>query len=371
MAQSTTTIESVWAAKGNLPDNAIVATADGKYPALDGSLITNVGAGDLLAANNLSELTATASVARTNLELGAADTVEFGGFVPPSGTTAEIDAVTTATVGQVMVNSDSGQLVRFTGAAAYEAITSPSGLVDDSSSATPAITLPTSRFFEGGLVLAGDVFSTNNSVAIFTSDDFSDATGPSYVYGDGGVGVTGWVDGNSPFGGAITAPVVVPNKTYRLKRNDGTTQTTTSFRFNRFITSDITDKNLFSQSLSAGATYSIEITAQVGDLKKGNLRLDVGYTGAYTSAVSEFYAEDLITGYKIAYFNSPLAVSDNYLFSTSGKIGTDSPYLGLYTFKFTVTPSTSGTFTLSARQSASDVDGLMIGKVSTNVTSLT
>ena len=43
MAQSTTTIESVWAAKGNLPDNAIVATADGKYPALDGSLITNVG----------------------------------------------------------------------------------------------------------------------------------------------------------------------------------------------------------------------------------------------------------------------------------------------------------------------------------------
>jgi hypothetical protein len=42
MAQATTTIESVWAAKGNLPDNAIVATADGKYPALDGSLITNV-----------------------------------------------------------------------------------------------------------------------------------------------------------------------------------------------------------------------------------------------------------------------------------------------------------------------------------------
>ena len=85
MAQSTTTIESVWAAKGNLPDNAIVATADGKYPALDGSLITNIsggGSGDLLAANNLSELTATASVARTNLELGAADTVEFGGFVP-------------------------------------------------------------------------------------------------------------------------------------------------------------------------------------------------------------------------------------------------------------------------------------------------
>ena len=122
MAQSTTTIESVWAAKGNLPDNAIVATADGKYPALDGSLITNVGAGDLLAANNLSELTATASVARTNLELGAADTVEFGGLVPPAGTTSEIDAVTTATVGSVMIDSQRNRSVFFYAVDSYKDI---------------------------------------------------------------------------------------------------------------------------------------------------------------------------------------------------------------------------------------------------------
>jgi hypothetical protein len=51
MAYKTTPIEQVWATKGNLPDNAIVATADGKYPALDGSLITNIaGAGDMSAA---------------------------------------------------------------------------------------------------------------------------------------------------------------------------------------------------------------------------------------------------------------------------------------------------------------------------------
>jgi len=48
---------------------------------------------------------------RTSFGLGAADTVEFGGFVPPSGTTAEIDAVTTADIGQVMVDTDRKGLV--------------------------------------------------------------------------------------------------------------------------------------------------------------------------------------------------------------------------------------------------------------------
>ena len=56
---------------------------------------------------------------RASFGLGAADTVEFGGFVPPSGTTAEIDAVTTATVGQVMIDTDKNRALRFTGAASY------------------------------------------------------------------------------------------------------------------------------------------------------------------------------------------------------------------------------------------------------------
>jgi len=52
MAQKTIPIEQVWATKGNLPDNAIVATADGKYPALDGSLITNI---DVAAVHELEQ----------------------------------------------------------------------------------------------------------------------------------------------------------------------------------------------------------------------------------------------------------------------------------------------------------------------------
>jgi hypothetical protein len=168
MAQSTTTIESVWAAKGNLPDNAIVATADGKYPALDGSLITNVG--DLLAANNLSELTATASVARTNLELGAANTVEFGGLVPPSGTTAEIDAVTTATIGQVMIDTDRSTTVRFDAPSTYVDILGPvradangafsAGDLGGDARGTNAINIQASRS------AATQVASGNNAVAI-------------------------------------------------------------------------------------------------------------------------------------------------------------------------------------------------------------
>ena len=51
MTQGRTPIEQVWTTKGNLPNNAIVATADGKYPALDGSLITGIaGAGDMNAS---------------------------------------------------------------------------------------------------------------------------------------------------------------------------------------------------------------------------------------------------------------------------------------------------------------------------------
>lgn len=59
---------------------------------------------------------------RTALELGASDTVEFGAFIPPAGTTAEIDAVTGATVGQVMVDTDKKTQVRFTSASTYENI---------------------------------------------------------------------------------------------------------------------------------------------------------------------------------------------------------------------------------------------------------
>jgi len=79
---------------------------------------------DLIVSSDIDALlsSATSSLARTNLGLGSTDTVEFGAFIPPSGTTAEIDAVTTAEIGQVMIDTESDQMVRFTAAATYDVI---------------------------------------------------------------------------------------------------------------------------------------------------------------------------------------------------------------------------------------------------------
>jgi len=59
---------------------------------------------------------------RANAGLGTTDTVSFGSFIPPAGTTAEINAVTNATVGAMMINTDTKEIVRFTSANAYETI---------------------------------------------------------------------------------------------------------------------------------------------------------------------------------------------------------------------------------------------------------
>jgi len=59
---------------------------------------------------------------RDSIELGASDTVGFGAFIPPAGTTAEIDAVTGATVGQVMVDTDRKDQIRFINATEYSVV---------------------------------------------------------------------------------------------------------------------------------------------------------------------------------------------------------------------------------------------------------
>jgi len=79
---------------------------------------------DITVSNDVDTLLQSSDKAaiRVNAGLGSSDTVEFGGVVLPAGTTAEINAVSDATVGQLMVDTDKGSLVRFTGAATYDVL---------------------------------------------------------------------------------------------------------------------------------------------------------------------------------------------------------------------------------------------------------
>ena len=78
---------------------------------------------DLLNSSNESG-------ARTSVGLGATDTVEFGALIPPAGTTAEIDSVTNATAGQVMIDTDRRRQVRFTGLSSYVDLYSTTSTVE-------------------------------------------------------------------------------------------------------------------------------------------------------------------------------------------------------------------------------------------------
>lgn len=376
MPQNTTPIESVWASKGNQPNNAIVATADGKYPALDGSLITNIsgggGGGDLLAANNLSELTATASVARTNLELGAADTVEFGGFVPPSGTTAEIDAVADGTIGQVMINSDSGQFVRFTGPATYEVITSAKSHKLDSVAASGTVTLLNSGFIESGLIVPSPVPSSPlNRLEVRTNGsslDGQNGTFTSYIYHDGSQAAEGWY---ALPGYAFSDNVVVPADSLLFFTSaTGGTKTPMRTHF-EVVSEDTTPITILSEALQAGVTYEISVKLGIGDMLNGNVDLSVEYSGLFADSYAVFTADDLDTGARLGTFEGELLASNSIGLSATGPYGFDSPNIGYYTITSTVTPSTSGTFTFDIKQIASSARPLYVGKAEITVAALT
>lgn len=369
MAQNRKTIESVWATKGNLPDNAIVATADGKYPALDGSLITNVGAGDLLAANNLSELTATASVARTNLELGDADTVEFGAletsqFNFPDLTTSELNAVTDAVAGDTYFDSDRGQFVRFTGAASYDVVTSWVEDIPDTSTISDAITLDESRLFQSGAI--GDEGGGSPSVPDNRFEIYPagiNVAPQGYFYFSG---TSKWYDFPTVGGDQTGLDVFTPGKMMRIVTLSGNT----FFDVRRVIISDVTDHTLVTKPLKAGATYIIEARLNISDMDVGNLRIDSIFTGSYADSSAEITMRNTTSGVSELDVVLPtVAESELLIFGGSGfPLATTSPYFGFYTMRFVITPSSDGVFTLSAKQITSSIEPLFIGKGKYTVT---
>ena len=311
---------------------------------------------------------------RTSFGLGAADTVEFGGFVPPSGTTAEIDAITNALVGQVMINSDSGQLVRFTGAATYELITSAKSHKLDSVAASGTVTLLNSGFIESGLITPSpDVFAPVNVVQVFangTSLDGQNGTFISYIYHDGAQGPAGWYD-TSDLGGSLKDAVVIPADSL-LFFTSATGGTKTPMRTHFEIVSEATTPTvILSETLQAGVTYEIGVKLGVGDMLNGNVSINVGYSGLFADSYAVFTADDLDNGVRLGTFEGELLASNNITLSASGSYGFDSPNIGYYTITSTVTPSTSGTFTFDIKQAISSVRPLYVGKAEITVAALT
>ena len=309
---------------------------------------------------------------RTSFGLGAADTVEFGGFVPPSGTTAEIDAVADAVVGQVMLNSDSGQFVRFTGAATYELITSASAYTKDSNAPSSTVTLSTSGFLEAGLVdQEANPFGPVTRVSIKAGgsdiDGQNSTSSTSYFYHDGSSPVVGSVAGWYSAGGlAPSGNVPVPADSLMVFN-----KTNSPLRSRVDIVSDVTENLLVTEPLEAGVQYSIQISVSVSDMLGGNVRFDSAYTGLFSESYATFSIDDLISGVRIGTFEGGLPVATELLISDAGPFGANSPSIGYYLFNFKVKPSSSGSFTFSVGQNVSSTRPLYVGKAETTISALT
>ena len=311
---------------------------------------------------------------RTSFGLGAADTVEFGGFVPPSGTTAEIDAVADAVVGQLMINSDSGQLIRFTGPATYEVITSAKSHKLDSVAADGTVTLLNSGFVESGLITPSpDVFTPVNVVQVFangTSLDGQNGTFTPYLYHDGAQGPAGWYDAGNPAAGLQDAVVIPADSLLFFTSATGGTKTPMRTHF-EVVSEATTPTVILSEALQAGVTYEISVKLGIGDMLNGNVSMIASYSGLFADSYAVFTADDLDTGARLGTFEGELLASNLLSLSANGSYGFDSPNIGYYTLTSTVTPSTDGTFSFDIKQAVSSARPLYVGKAEITVAALT
>jgi hypothetical protein len=294
--------------------------------------------------------------------------------VPPLGATAEIDAVTDAVVGQVMINSDSGQLVKFTGAATYEMITTAKSHKLDSVAASGTVTLLNSGFIESGLITPSpDVFAPVNRLQVFangTSLDGQNGTFTEYFYHDGAMGPAGWYD-NSDLGAGLKDAVVVPADSLLFFTSaTGGTKTPMRTHF-EVVSENATPTVILSETLQAGVTYEIGVKLPVGDMLNGNVSINVGYSGLFVDSYAVLTADDLDTGTRIGTFEGELGESTIISFSAGGPYGFDSPNIGYYTLTSTVRPSTFGTFTFDIKQAISSARPLYVGKAEITVAALT
>lgn len=263
---------------------------------------------------------------RTALGIGASDTVEFGGFVPPSGTTAEIDAISDAVAGQVILNTDTKQMVRFLTASTYEAFSSAERvIVAGVSESSPIAPASFSNFSE-----VGD--------ALVVWDDGLSASVETYNYNG-----TDWKDGFT----TVTNNLIIPANTV-LRFEDSSASSKAGFNFNN---SASTKTELLSISLVGGISYVVEISMGVVDALGGNLKTELEFSGTIGSGSVLYKCVDSLSGLAVTSFNIPsLATSTLFYQSTTAALGADCPPISQVSYSVIITPTTSGLLTLSASQ---------------------
>jgi hypothetical protein len=124
------------------------------------------------------------AAARTSVGLGPTDTVEFGAFIPPAGTTAEIDAVTGATIGSVMIDTDRNRSVFFYSTNSYKDIGSTTASVKVGAYGTP---LENGNYFKAAYTDAkaltpnGSALSIENRAVLILGAGRYDLNGVEYA----------------------------------------------------------------------------------------------------------------------------------------------------------------------------------------------
>lgn len=327
---------------------------------------------DITVSTDIDALMSSAdnAAARTSLELGATDTVEFGAFIPPAGTTAEIDAVTTATVGQVMFDTDRGQSVRFTGAASYDVITSRVFTPTLYTTQGAALSLPASRLFESGFFAdSPTITSAVDLLYVYSGKNPDDATSTAYLYHNGEQTTAGWYNNDDLGGGVITSDVFTPDTLIQFRLTSGRIP----FIFGNYIINTTTPVTLSSESLQAGSTYRFDFDVNYLDLLGSNAPITVDYSGTLEAggflSFKNDNTESNVTLLDLT-INSPenttkVAMSSG---AFSGVSGSNS---GSWTVSGIITPSTDGALTVKVNQATASVDPLYYSTPTMTVTLLT
>ena len=306
---------------------------------------------------------------RAAIGLGSSDTVEFGAFVPPSGTTAEIDAVSDAVEGQLVFDTDNKQMVRFTGSATYERISTRTLIYPDLTSEAAALTLAGSRLFESGLFAASpDVLSPQDVLVIYNSKDPGTAAGSTYFYHSGEQVAAGWYL-NGAFSSTITTDIFTPDTLLRI--TDATDSSKTPLTFHNYISSS-SFVDLASLPLKADINYSLSFALNFLDLLGGNFKIKLNYSGdlgdgsSYQITSNDLKSKTQILNYQIVNPDNLTTIA----LTSSSFFGVDNANFGSMGIEALLSPTTSGTLTISIAQVVTDSDMLYYDKASIKLTAL-